>query len=115
MNTQDKRGQITLFIIVGIVLMFSFVVVLLVFHQNAPAGETAKSQTESFNSYVSSTRNYVDSCLEQGTDYALQLYSAKPGYELLLQTNIENSLISCVGGYAKAAKGFTVSYDKPIV
>lgn len=60
----QKKGQITLFIILGIVLVVTFILVFYLFQNNADKGDTEIQQIQSFESSISPINDYVESCIE---------------------------------------------------
>jgi hypothetical protein len=87
----QKKGQITLFIILGIVLIVSFSLVFYLFQSNTGRGESEIQQIQSFELSTSPIKSYVDSCLQNTATEAIDYIGKHGGYYDLDQTYSTNS------------------------
>lgn len=95
----QKRGQITIFIILGIVIIAIIGAVL--FLRTDIAKSTIKkavSLTESFTSKASEVQSIAEDCLKSKLQEATVLYGSKKveDYEAAISNQIKNSLAACL-------------------
>lgn len=74
----QKKGQITLFIILGIVLLITFSFVFYLFQSNADEKDLEIQKIQSFDLSTAPIKSYVESCLQTTTTEAID-YIGKHG------------------------------------
>lgn len=77
---REKRGQVTLFIIIGIVLLLAIVLIIVLRSESI---REAISPERIFPTETTRITNFIDSCIEDTADQALNLLGAQGGYVYL--------------------------------
>jgi|TARA_B100002003_G_scaffold142270_1_gene131635 hypothetical protein len=76
----QKKGQITFFIILGIVLVVSFALIFYLFQNSTDKGESEIQQIQSFELSTSPINSYVESCIESVGEDAILWIGNHGGY-----------------------------------
>lgn len=76
----QKKGQITLFIILGTVLVASFTLVFYLFQKDTDIEESEIQQTQSFGLITSPISSYVESCIKSVGEDAISWIGNHGGY-----------------------------------
>ena len=110
----QKRGQITLFLIIAVVMLVSIGAGLyFLLDYNRPDVEKPSLVKSAALEAASSTmRSFVQSCLEKKTREAIDNYGIRKDYsEELIKNYIDSSMIECVDFAYFESKGFIVEED----
>ncbi|MBI3033539.1 hypothetical protein HYY72_00070 [Candidatus Woesearchaeota archaeon] len=102
-----KRGQITLFIIAGIAILFLFVGLLMVLKPKDT--NQSRANAAAFDSYVAATRSYVNSCLDKSLFEASESYPFRQENKRLQEAYIEARLRECNDFTRLTGKGIDIS------
>ena len=77
----QKRGQITIFLIVGVVILFTVIIFLLVYAKMQKQGlETSKESIVAISSPKIAVKNFVQSCLQKTSIEAIEFIGKRGGY-----------------------------------
>ncbi len=92
----DKKGQITMFIIMGLVIVFAFG--FLIYVRNIGVGTTPAIDVRSvaLSGQKASLESKINFCIEQKTKEAIDLFGLKQSSEKLIKDYVESKLIECI-------------------
>jgi len=79
MYVNNKRGQITIFIILGLLIVATFSI-FIIFKEDAVTEEIKVSEERSIEFKGENIKSYIDSCLEKVTEDGLLLIGRQGGY-----------------------------------
>jgi uncharacterized protein (UPF0333 family) len=94
-----KRGQITLFLAIAVVMLvaFGFGFYYLIHSNDANSSGTVYiSEKMSLDSQTDSVKSQVQSCLEKRTKEAIDTYGVRESAEEAMKTYIDSSIERCV-------------------
>ena len=77
---QGKKGQITLFIILGIVLLFSTAIILFIRSQAKEEMPMVPEVTESLPTEIQPVKDFIESCVEITAKDAIEMIGVHGGY-----------------------------------
>ena len=75
-----KRGQVSTFIIIGLVILFVFILIFFLRDQIREKFRAATNTEEYLNSQLSQIKKNVDSCIVKETDKATKILGESGGY-----------------------------------
>lgn len=111
-----KNAQISLFLIVGLILVVAAVGGgLYYFSSNRAAADSREFLTTQadFESSTTGLRNMVQSCLEKNTEEAMKRYSIREDSAPKIGEYLEITLPSCVDFAYFEERGFSLTRDEP--
>jgi hypothetical protein len=98
-----KKGSITLFVIIGLVIVIIGSLIMLRIDKSDTPGIGLSSEK-------TNTKYYIDTCLDYTTTQAVELYGFSSEEEISLHVN--SKLLPCLGDF-KFVKGYEVNYGIP--
>ena len=94
-----KRGQVTIFIILGIIVIISIIVVLVLRNSEVKTSVSSKlPETQTFSSTVDDIERMITKCLSQTIEDGVFLLTniERERYEPLMESYIRNHIFSCI-------------------
>ncbi len=114
MDLRQKRAQISVFIIIGILVLLVAGLVLYA-RQAAIANPVTPAEQISLSSEMASAEVFVNQCLKKVADDAIGRYGFEDTYaEINIRDAIEKEVPECTGGFASfKEQGITITAGKP--